>query len=336
MNKIRIWVSSNLLAREISLFSGIYIVLALINLSSKLRVTPAWFDGTLEKNHELLLAFQYTNNEQSRLLQFYIPEVFRQALDISIPNAYILQRWLFVFLAFIGFHFYLKKWFDTKVSFAGVLFLASIMPLSYYNHLQESAALLLLTYLLALWAIRENQTVWYTVILLIGALNNETILSLPLVYFCYNFKGFQFRPMLKLVLLTLGTCLPAFLASGIIRYITRDRPHLGGAWHLPDNIEGLISNLRFTPLEYWRAEYLYILFIFGVFWLFAIFKYSKKPLFLQRAAFVIPIFIAIHYLTGITKEVRQMLPLSFIIIPMALTYIFPTSSGDLNADEQGR
>ncbi len=314
-------------------FGGVYFFLALINLRVKLYLTPVWFDGKLEMNHQLLLAFQYTNNEQSRLLQFYIPEMFRNLFEISIPNAYILQRWLFVFLALLCFHFYLRKWFDAKLAFAGVLFLASIMPLSYFNHLQESAPMLLLTFLLALWAIREQKTLWYMVILFVGGINNESILALPFVYFCVNYKRFEFQHIFRLLSRTLGTCLPAYLAAGAIRYVTRDRPHLGGAWHLPDNIEGLLEQLSFTPLEYWKAEYLYIFFIFGAFWVYAVLKYSRKPPFLQRAALVTPIFILIHFLTGITKEVRQMLPLSFLIIPMALFYLFPANSGSANENK---
>jgi len=309
-------------------FSSIYFILALINLRVKLYLTPNWFDGKLERNHAKLLAFQYTNNEQSRFFQFYFPEAIRQVFDISIPNAYIIQRWLFIFLAFICFHYYLRKWHNNAISFSGVLFLAAIMPLSYKNHLQESASLLLLTFLLGLWAIREYRVFWYSVILFIGSLNNETILVLPMIYFCYNFKGFELRHLLKLTLKTIATALPAFLTTIFIRIFTWDRPHLGGAWHFPDNIEGLLKNLRFTPLEYWQADYLYIFFIFGSFWIFAFLRYSEIPIFLKRAWLVLPIFISIHFLTGITNEVRQMLPLSFIIIPMGMYYLFSENQGN--------
>jgi len=334
MKKIRIWVSKNPYTKEISIFAGIYFFLTLINLRAKLRLTPAWFDGTLERNHDLLLAFQYTNNEQSRLLQFYIPEIFRQLFRNSTTNAYILQRWLFVFLAFICFHLYLRKWFDTKSSFAGVLLLSSIMPLSYYNHLQESAPFLLLTFLLALWAIREHHTFWYMLVLFVGAFNNETILSLPFVFFCYNFKRFDLTNLLRHILVTIGTCLPAYFVVATIRYINRDRPVLGGLWQLPDNLSGILKDLQSTPIEYWQAEYLYIVFIFGMLWIFALLGYSKKPLFLQRSAILIPIFLFVHFMVSIIKEIRLMLPLSFIIIPMALFYIFPPSSGEMNAIEQ--
>ena len=312
--------------REAITFGIIYFFLAFINLRSKLVVTVSWYDGTLRQIHNALLAFQHTNNEQSRLFQFYIPEFFRQVFHISIPQAYIVQRWLFVFLAFLLFHFYLKKWFNTQGAFEGVALMAALMPLAYFDHTQESAPLLLVTFLLALWKIREHRTPWYILILLIGGINNETMLIMPAAYFFYNFERFELRHLLRLSLKTMGTALPAFLVVGFIRIVNIDRPHAGGAWHLPDNIEMMLRQITASPLDYWRMDYLFIFFIFNVLWIYAFLKFKNKPLFLRRVSLIVPIFIGIHMLTGIIAEVRQMIPLSFIIIPMALFYLFPSLS----------
>jgi hypothetical protein len=309
--------------REVVEFGSIYFVIALINLRVKLSLTPAWFDGTLKRNHEQLLALQYANNEQSRLLQFLIPEGLKQLLGLSTTNAYILQRWLFIFLAFLCFHFYLKRWFDAKGAFAGVLFLAAILPLSYWIDLQESTPLLLLTFLLGLWAIREHHTAWYMLVMTLGVLNNETVLILPLAFFLYNFKGIRPKPLIQLALRTLASSLPAYVLYGTIRYITRDSPRLAPLWQWDGNMRGILKQISAFPLDYWNATFLFVFFIFGVFWLFAFLGYPRKPLFLQRTALMIPFFIAAHLLAGMINEVRLMLPLSFIIIPMALFYLFP-------------
>ncbi len=309
--------------REAVIYIPVYFFLALIQLRVKLLLTPAWFDGTLAGNHAALMRFDYFNNEQSRLLQFLIPELFHRLLGLEIGYAYIVQRWLFVLLVLIGFHFFLRKWFSPAASFGGVLFLAAIMPLTYIDDLQESSSLLLLTFLLALWAIRDHKTISLALVLLVGGLNNETMLIVPFAYFLYNFKSFQFRDLFKLVGKTVLVSLPIVLAVGTIRLITRNQPHLGGAWHLPDNLSGIVSNLQLSPLDYYNARYLFILFIFGAFWVYAVLSWKDKPLFLQRAALMIPFFVAAHLLTGIIHEVRQMLPLAFIIVPMAMFYLFP-------------
>lgn len=318
--KIRVFIFQ----REVFLFGSVYFFLALINLRVKLLLSPAWFDGTLERNHELLMQFDYTNWQQSRLLQFYIPEFFHNTLGISIIDAYILQRWLFVFLAFLCFHMFMRKWFSKSASFAGVTFLAAVMPLTYFNHLQESAPLLLLLFVLGLWAIRENKIVYLIVILLVGGLNNETMLFLPLVYFFYNYRSSTARDLAILSGKTLLVSLPLLITLGMIRYITRDTPVLGGGWHLYDNLYGIKSYLRdvfLNPLELYSARYLYIFLVFSVFWIYAFCKYYEKPLFLRRASLIIPFFILAHMSRGVITEARQMLPLSFVIIPMALFFL---------------
>ncbi len=306
---------------ELFRYSGVYLILALINMRVKMLITDRWQSGILERNHEYLLAFEFTNNEQSRLFQFLIPEALRQIFDLTVPQAYVIQRWGFVFLAFVGFHFYLRKWFDERGSFTGVVFLAAIMPITYQNHLQESAPMLLFMFLVALAAIRERRDLWFSVALAIGALDNETVLCLPFVYFCYNYQRFELRHLLKLTGATVGLALPAVMVTAQIRYLTRNQPHLGGAWHLPDNVQGVLGSFSTHPADLWSVPYLNFILIFGVFWYFAARRFRSKPLFLRRASYLIPIFIVVHFLTGIIHESRQMLPLSFIVIPMGLHYL---------------
>ncbi|MFN8380781.1 MAG: hypothetical protein U0V02_02515 [Anaerolineales bacterium] len=311
--------------REALVFGSVYFFVALINLRLKLLLTPRWFNGRLAGNHAELLAFQYANNEQSRLLQFYIPEALSRLFRISIENAYLIQRGFFIFLVMLCFHFYLRKWFDAGLAFGGVLFFIAIMPLSYMNDLQESTPLLLLTFLLALWAIRDGNLIGYGLAMAVGALNNETMLILPFVFVVYNFKSFRFKDLLPLVWPTLLTSLPAYLIVGVIRYITRDNPRLAVWWQFPENIASMKAAFESSPLGWWKASFLFVFFLFGVFWIFTYLRYSQKPLFLQRASLLIPVFVLAHLFGGVIGEVRLMLPLSFIIIPMSFFYLFPVN-----------
>ena len=318
------WKSAPPHLHEALMFGSAYFFVALINLRLKLLLTPRWFNGRLAANHAELLAFQYANNEQSRLLQFYIPEALKNLLSISIENAYLLQRAVFIFLAMLCFHFYLRKWFNAGLAFGGVLFFITVIPLSYMNDLQESTPLLLLTFLLALWAIREQNNFGYMLAMAIGALNNETMLILPMVFVLYNFKDFKTKNLIPLAWATLWTSLPAYTIVGIIRYITRDNPRLAIWWQLPQNFSLMKSAFAMSPLGWWDARFLFIFFIFGTLWLFAFLKYSKLPLFLQRAGYLIPVFVLAHLFGGVIGEVRLMLPLSFLIIPMSFFYLFPS------------
>ncbi len=309
---------------ELVTFAPIYFFLSIIELRTKLSLTDAWFDGILRNNHNLLLSFGYYNNEQSRLLQFLIPEFFRQAFALSIANAYILQRWLFVFIALVLFHFYLRHWFPTPASFAGVVFFAAIMPLTFMNDLQESGPLLLVMFLLGLWAIRDQNTRAMLITFFIGGLNSETTIFLVPVYFFYHWKPGT-REFVRLCRDSLFLSLPLIVPLALIRWINRDRPHLTALWQLPDNLARITVALQTNPLLLYKAASLFIIFLFGALWVYAFFRWKRLPLFLHRASLLIPLFTLAHFLVGIVDEVRLFLPLTYLIVPMAWFFLFPVS-----------
>jgi len=327
-----VWIGSGLKNREFWVISPVYAFLSFINLSLKIGKTPAWLDGTLLSNHSRLMDFQYFNNEQSRIFQYLIPQAIAWLLDCSMEYAYMIQRLLFVFLALLCFHFYMRKWFSSMTSFSGVLFLAAVMPFTYMNDLQESSPLLMLLFVLGLWAIREHQDILFLLILWLGGFTNETALILPAVYFFYNFpwtspknmRWHTIRSWLKLAGVTILLSIPGFLTQGIIRFINRFRPHLGGDiinWTY--NIDGIIEGFQTKPWLMYQNKFLYFILVFSIFWLYALLGYRRSGLFLQRASWMIPLFILGHLITGKIDEPRQMIPLAFVIIPMALTFVFP-------------
>jgi hypothetical protein len=287
--------------------------LSLLELKIKLEGTPTFFDGTLVSIHEKLLAFTYTNNEQSRLLQFYVPELIHRVSGASVPGAYAFQRFAFVWAAFVAFHFFLRRWFRPLEAFAGLALLAALLPMTFLNDLQEGSSLLLLTFTLAMWAIREEKGLWFAAALWVGALNNETILVLSATYL------FVTRDVIRTALLSA----PAWISVAIIRYITRDQPHLGGANHLMENLRGIGSALRDSPWQWYMNWYLGAFFLFGALWYFAFAAFREKPPFLRRASLTIPLFLAAHLITGVIIEIRQMIPLVTLLIPMAFFYLRP-------------
>ena len=305
------------------LLAPVYAALSLVILKGKLAATPAWFDGTLERNHHLLMAFDYTNNEQSRLLQFLVPEGISRVSGLSVRHAYLLQRWLWVALALILFHLYLRRWFSDGAAFAGSCFLAAVFPLTYRNDLQESAPLLMVTFLLGLWAIRADRPWWFAGALLIGALTNETTLVLPVVFFFNRLRGWRPGSLWAAGWRTVAVAVPAFVATGVIRYITRDQEHLGGAWHWGENLRGIRTELTLSPFDWYQASYLYIFFIFGALWVYAYVHFRRHDRFVRATLLMVPLFVVPNLITGIIGEVRQMLPLAFVVIPAAMMALFP-------------
>jgi hypothetical protein len=311
--------------REFIVYIPIYFFISFTNLVLKLRHASGWQSGNLLSNHEQLMAFQYFNNEQCRILQFLVPEALHQVFDFSIITSYAITRLVFVFLAFVVFHYFLRKWFSPIASFAGVMILSAAMPVTFLIHdLQESAPLLLLLFILGLWAIREEKDVLFCLFMLLGGgLTNETMLVLPLGYFLYRVRSWKFLHLIKAGLRTILLAFPAFLAQGILRYINRFQPHLGGAFHWPDNISGIWEEITFPYLAIFQGQYIYLFLVFSIFWLLAIVGLFVSPRFLRRVFWITPFFLAGNLITGKIIETRQMIPLGFILIPLALFVMVP-------------
>jgi hypothetical protein len=246
-----------------------------------------------------------------------------------VSHAYMTQRFVFVALAFVVFYAYLRRWFTAGESFAGTCFLAAVMPLTYAVDLQESGPLLMLLFVMGLWAMREKNTILFALILWIGSLTNETILILPAVYFFYQVRlparaNLQTFKLLGVwVKKTLFISILPMATAGLMRYITRDRPHLGDAILWNQNWSRLGQALTQTHLfDLYRSPYLYFILVFSVFWLYALLGYRRSGLFLQRALWMVPLFLLAHFITGKIDESRQMIPLGFILIPMGLSFVF--------------
>jgi hypothetical protein len=316
--------------RECLIIFPVYFFLSFINLRAKLAVTPAW-TRILPSNHEKLLAFDYTNNEQSRLLQWYIPELMHKFFGMDIRDAYAMQRLLFVFLAFVVMHAYLRKWFSKAESLCGVLILAAVMPLTYLNHLQESAPLLLFSFGLAMIFIRDHKDLLLCLTLAIGVANNETILSLMVVYFFCNISGISWKDLWPVCAKTIVVTIPAWAILIFIRYTFKDNPHLGEPFQLPQNVEMIWYQLLNSGLRFYYATYLFPFFLFNFLWIYSFLNFRDKPFFLRRAAWLFPFFIVPHFITGIIEESRQMVPLAYLVIPMSLYFIL-----DKNKNDRGR
>jgi hypothetical protein len=299
-----------------------YAFLAFINLRVKLWLTPDWFNGKLEHIHDKLVHFQYVNNEQSRLLQFSIPEAIHRLFGLAIVDAYVVQRWLFVLLSFSVFHCYLRRWFDRRVAFAGVLFLSAIMPLTYFGDLQESSSLLSLTFVTALYAIREDRPWLLMGALFVGGLNNETMVVVPVIYLLARFSDWKLRSLARLAVKTIGVSVPVVAAVGLMRYFTWGYPRLAPFYQLTANLTAIGGQWNSPPWRYHEAQFLYPVLLFGAFWIYAFINYRDQPVFLRRAALVVPVYVAGHFVAGMVNEARLFLPLAFIIVPMGLWFLF--------------
>jgi len=310
---------SRLRSYEITRFVPIYLGYSFAALRLKLHTTPTWFDGSLEANHSAFLAFVGTNNEQSRIFQWLIPEFLHRA-GLSVASAYGLQRYVFVAIALTLFHVFCRRWLSPMASFAAVSVFVALLPMTARNDLQESLPLLLVVFLVGLWCIREGWDLALAAVVLIGVLVNETMLILAVAYVFVRWSPIadhaQLFTTMRRGLLIFAPALAIWL---LVRYATRDNPHLGG------DVLRIIANIND------RRAYAEVLGIYGVFWLYAVLAYRRLPYFLKRTLWLVPFFIAANAVTGIITETRQLLPLAYIVLPSALLYLFPVQLTDMRS-----
>jgi hypothetical protein len=220
------------------------------------------------------------------------------------------------------------------------------MPLTYTGDVQESAPLLMLLFVLGLWALQEYKTLWFELVLIVGSITNETLLILIAVYFFYHFHwihpkkidSLSAREFFTLVGRTFVIALLPITITVLIRYITRDRPHLGGDIILwSENWQMVWSAItHFHIFDLYKSDYLFFILLFSIFWLYALLGYRTSGLFLQRAFWMVPLFLLAHFITGKIYESRQMIPLGYILIPMGLGFVlskeFVESKADLDPE----
>ena len=77
-----------------------------------------------------------------------------------------------------------------------------------------------------------------------------------------------------------------------------------------------------SPLDYYKAYTLSIFLLFNVLWIFAFLKFFEKPRFVRCSLLLVPAFLIPHMITGMILEVRQMIPLAFVVLPAAMFWMF--------------
>ena len=297
-----------------------YLLLAMASVRTKAFITIGYFNGALEHRHQDLLNGVSTAPNQYRLLEYYVPEWIHSLFHVSVTDAYIAQCLVWTALIYLTCHLYLRKWFDLKVSVIGTLFLAATMQWTYFDHLKESEPLNLLIFILGFYAIREDSWTWLLRLLVVGSFNKLTVIYLPAVYFQCGFRVIAFS---RLITRTALLFLTVVIISVGIYWYYRNSPYETDLVQISYNLSGLAASLRLLPLSFYRAWHLGVLFLYGIFWITAFISWKAKPLFLRRAALIIPFFIFGHLMIARIDESRLFLPLAPIIIPMGLWYLFP-------------
>jgi hypothetical protein len=150
----------------------------------------------------------------------------------------------------------------------------------------------------------RGQWKWVTVVAGIAALNSEAALLVPLVALAGG--GATNRSVA-------AATVSAGVAVGVLLLI---RLIVGGPWtsmSLDAIWQMNVANLPTAAVN--------VLLLLGGAWVLAVFGYSRSPVFLRRVAMVVPVYAAVVGVCGFWWDVRLLLSLYPLVVPLALAFV---------------
>lgn len=256
---------------------------------------------------------------QYRPLTPWLAEGLRYLLPgESVYTAYLLLRGLITGLTLFFFDRYLRVWFSSAAAAGGALCLAAIMPFTYWRVVQESDPVNLLVFVLGFWALARERDLLLIPLVLVGTLNRETTAMLPAVYLLARWRE---RPAGEVAWRTAAIAGAWALAYGALRLGYGEREYYCAVVMWSDNVKTLGPTVL-------------VLLLFGAMWGLAFVGAKTGPTMLRRSLWLVPPYIALHYVVALAWEVRLFLPLAPVIIPLSWLVLFPET--ERAAAERGR
>ncbi len=206
---------------------------------------------------------------------------------------------------------YVRVWFPAEPALVGVLFVAATLPIAMRPNEYGPHSFLEPTFIsLSLLCILRDRRLWLAVLVAVATLNRETGVFLVVLYAVA-------RPLNKQRAITT-------LAYGAIwlTVFIGLRLYAGDAdryWTVAKIFSSNLSQLSLTVFN--------VAALFGVFWWFAAAGFRHAPAFVRRVAVVIPAYLAVIGVWGVWWEVRLLLPLMPLLLPLALSFLFTSASG---------
>jgi hypothetical protein len=250
--------------------------------------------------------------DRYRVLAPALIEVPTRVLSRFMPydTAYDRASVVFYLLAMAALvatqYAYLRVWFTAEQALIGVLLVASTLRITIRQHDYSPSAFLEPSFFaLGLLAILHGRRGWFALLVAVATLNRETAIFLVALFAVT-------QPMTKATMKSVAGYFVIWLVIFVgLRF-------LGGEAERYWTIDLV---LRTNLSQLWLAAF-NITLLLGVFWIFAVFGLSRAPAFVRRSALVIPAYLAAVAVWGIWWEVRLLMPLYPLLLPLALSYLF--------------
>jgi hypothetical protein len=238
--------------------------------------------------------------------------------------SYLIYDLLAIFLLLWTLFLWLRNWFSAEQALTGALFVAGTIPIALQDHYFQPWSILEVgLFTASLLAIRGKRHILLAVLVALATLNRETAVFIPVVYLLMTVDsvdsprtggGFDWKPVLRAGALLIVW---AVLYFGI-RLVQGSAPHTTTVADL------FARNITAGGLSF--AAVNVILFL-GGFWIFAVLGFRHAPRIIRRIAWLIPLYLITILVWGVWKEVRLLMPLYPILVPMGLSFVFRRDIG---------
>lgn len=278
--------------------------------------------------HDEILNHTAKSPYRYRILIPFAAEIFIKGLSFIIPReaSFLIVYAVFEFASLTAMLLllfkYLKIWFTSEQALIGILFASSTMIIAMRDHYYQPWSFVEpVLFTLAMYYLYKDKFKLFSLIFFLECFNRETAVFLVLIFAFVSSDikpPFELRQLLQ-IKKNFSKVAGLFILWAIIYLGIRHKQ--GGSAEGMDLIKLWFNNVAWGNLL--KAAIQVGLFL-GAFWFCIIKGIRQSPIFIYRASLIIPFYIAVILIFGVWLEVRMLMPLYPILLPLGLSYIFPS------------
>lgn len=227
---------------------------------------------------------------------------------------------------YLVFYWFLRHWVDEMPSLLGVAYLAAVYPLTQTNPDPAQMMLGLMLFSVALVLIEADHVIGVMAVVFIGVFNREEIGG---VLILYALRWLAVKPVGKYV----ASCAAIFAAWGLAfwgaRYLRGIPAGYVAAWtvgNIATNARGLIDLIT-SPTPFKHFSVVFSLAVPPLLVPFLGRRWANVPALFRRTAWFVPSYVGVLFVVSILNEAKQFMPLMTVVIPIALTALWPRRPG---------
>ena len=259
--------------------------------------------------HRQTIAGEYLSPHQYRVLaSFLVQAVFNPQTDTAIRTSYVLAHAVALPALFAALYLYWRRWVSDVTALAGVLFVVAYSPLmfSIYGLSLNNPLEIIILCSGLLWLLSGRAGIVFAGLIVVGTLNRETALLLPLAYAALRLPDWKRARVLVQVAAYFALWAAVYGGLRLLIGPVPDQIAVADVWKAntssPWHMTNALINLGVTvPV-----------------WILAALGWKAAPVRLKRLALVGVPYLALLTVFALWNETRLLLPLFTLWMPFSL------------------